>query len=50
MKQTRVLMGMPITVEIIDAKANDATFEKVFEYFQGHPEKIEGKEDKKEGQ
>jgi len=34
MKQTRVLMGMPITVEIVDAKATAATFDTVFEYFR----------------
>lgn len=34
MKQRRLLMGMPITVEIIDSNATDKIFDAVFDYFQ----------------
>ncbi len=34
MKQTRILMGMPITLEIIDASATEHEFETVFSYFE----------------
>jgi len=40
MKQTRLLMGMPITVEIIDAKVNEATFDMIFDYFEYVDEKF----------
>jgi len=33
MKQTRWLMGMPITVEIVDASANAEAFDAVYAYF-----------------
>ena len=33
-KQTRILMGMPITVEVVDAAASDADLDDVFDYFQ----------------
>jgi thiamine biosynthesis lipoprotein len=33
MKQTRLLMGMPITVEIVDATATDDIFKEVYDYF-----------------
>ncbi|MEI8230415.1 MAG: FAD:protein FMN transferase [Candidatus Peregrinibacteria bacterium] len=33
MKQTRPLMGMPITVEIVDASVTPADLEKVYQYF-----------------
>jgi thiamine biosynthesis lipoprotein len=33
MKQTRLMMGMPITLEIVDPHANAAIFDEVFEYF-----------------
>jgi thiamine biosynthesis lipoprotein len=33
-KQTRLMMGMPITLEIVDASANDDAFNTVFDYFQ----------------
>ncbi len=33
-KQTRILMGMPITVEVVDAAASDAALDDVFDYFQ----------------
>ncbi|HEY5220693.1 MAG TPA: FAD:protein FMN transferase [Candidatus Paceibacterota bacterium] len=35
MKETRVMMGMPITIEIVDAKATNDIFNEVFTYF-GH--------------
>lgn len=34
MKETRILMGMPITVEIVDNSANKKEIDKVFNYFQ----------------
>lgn len=34
MKQTKILMGMPVTIEIADDAANSAIFEKIFSYFQ----------------
>lgn len=33
MKQTRFLMGMPITVEIVDPSATEKIIEKIFDYF-----------------
>ncbi|MCB9450597.1 MAG: FAD:protein FMN transferase [Anaerolineaceae bacterium] len=33
MKQTRWLMGMPITVEIVDASADAGAFDAVYDYF-----------------
>ncbi|GCE16797.1 FAD:protein FMN transferase [Dictyobacter kobayashii] len=33
MKNTRLLMGMPITVEVLDAAATEAILEQVFDYF-----------------
>jgi thiamine biosynthesis lipoprotein len=33
MKETRILMGMPITIEIIDSKANQKMIDEVFLYF-----------------
>ena len=35
MRETRLLMGMPITIAILDAGATDADLETVFGYFQG---------------
>jgi thiamine biosynthesis lipoprotein len=32
MKQTRLLMGMPITLEIVDATASEAAFDTIFAY------------------
>lgn len=40
MKQTRVLMGMPITVEIVDASATEQHLEQVFAYFHAIDEKF----------
>jgi thiamine biosynthesis lipoprotein len=34
MKQTRLLMGMPITVEIVDQTATEGDLEQVFAYFE----------------
>jgi thiamine biosynthesis lipoprotein len=33
MKQTRIMMGMPITIEIIDPRATEEIFNEVFNYF-----------------
>lgn len=33
MKDTRLLMGMPITVEVLDTAATEAALEQVFDYF-----------------
>ena len=34
MKDTRLLMGMPITLEVVEASASAADLERVFDYFQ----------------
>src|SRR5690349_9285699 len=34
MKQTEIIMGMPITVEIADAAASAVVFAKAFDYFR----------------
>jgi len=34
MKQTKLLMGMPITVELVDPSATQALFDETFNYFQ----------------
>jgi thiamine biosynthesis lipoprotein len=34
MKQTRLMMGMPITLEVVDPKASAAHLDRVFDYFQ----------------
>ena len=34
MKQLRLLMSMPITVEVIDPAVTEADIEKVFAYFR----------------
>lgn len=33
MKQTKLIMGMPVTVEILDPAADDKTFDGVWDYF-----------------
>lgn len=33
MKETRIIMGMPVVVEIIDATVSQKSFDEVFEYF-----------------
>jgi thiamine biosynthesis lipoprotein len=40
MKQTRILMGMPITVEIVDPHATEEIFNEVFRYFTHIDEKF----------
>jgi len=40
MKQTRILMGMPITVEIVDRTVTPAIFDTVFDYFTYVDEKF----------
>lgn len=40
MKQSRIIMGMPITVEIVDQRASSEIFDKVFEYFHHVDEKF----------
>lgn len=40
MKQTRLLMGMPITLDIVDACATNDVFEMVFSYFEYVDEKF----------
>lgn len=40
MKRTRAIMGMPITVEVIDPEATVLIFEKVFNYFKHIDEKF----------
>lgn len=40
MKDTRLLMGMPITVEIIDPSASLAVIDKVYDYFTSIDEKF----------
>jgi FAD:protein FMN transferase len=34
MKQTKIIMGMPITVEIVDAAASEDDWQKIFGYFE----------------
>ncbi|HVM77136.1 MAG TPA: FAD:protein FMN transferase [Candidatus Paceibacterota bacterium] len=40
MKQIRVLMGMPIAVEIVDPHADEAIFEEIYGYFKYIDEKF----------
>ncbi len=40
MKQTQLIMGMPITVEIIDSQADDNSLKLVFDYFKYVDEKF----------
>jgi thiamine biosynthesis lipoprotein len=40
MKQTRILMGMPITIEIVDPHATEEIFNEVFNYFVHIDEKF----------
>jgi len=40
MKQTRILMGMPITIEIADPHATPAAIEEVYDYFTHIDEKF----------
>lgn len=34
MKETRILMGMPVAVEVLDANATQATLDEVYAYFE----------------
>src|SRR4051812_36129202 len=34
MKQTRLMMGMPITVEVVDASVVTEAFDRIFAYFE----------------
>lgn len=34
MKQTQIIMGMPITIEVVDAQVAKSIFQKVFSYFR----------------
>ena len=34
MKQTKLIMGMPVTVEIVDSRAKASDFQEIFNYFQ----------------
>jgi thiamine biosynthesis lipoprotein len=40
MKQTRILMGMPVSVEVLDPAATDDTINEVFAYFEYVDEKF----------
>lgn len=40
MKQTELIMGMPITVEIVDASATKKTMKSVFDYFRSIDERF----------
>ena len=40
MKQTRILMGMPVTVEIVDAMATSELFDSAYNYFEYVDEKF----------
>lgn len=40
MKQTKILMGMPISVEIVGPEASEPLFDSVFEYFKYVDEKF----------
>ncbi len=40
MKQTRIIMGMPVTLEIVDPSVSEDVFEQVFRYFEYVDEKF----------
>ncbi len=40
MKQTRILMGMPVTLEVVDPVVNEEIFSAVFAYFESIDEKF----------
>jgi thiamine biosynthesis lipoprotein len=40
MKQTRILMGMPISIEIVDPEATEAVFDDAYDYFAHIDEKF----------
>ena len=47
-KQTRILMGMPVTVEVVDAAASKSLLDEVFDYFQTVDEKFSTYKDQSE--
>jgi FAD:protein FMN transferase len=40
MIQTRILMGMPVTLEIVDAGVNEAAFNEIYAYFESVDERF----------
>src|SRR5690349_3201604 len=40
MIQTRMLMGMPVTVEIVDAGVNEVDFNEIYAYFESVDERF----------
>ncbi len=48
MKETRILMGMPITVEIVDCFAKKKDVDKIFDYFKAVDSKFSTYKDKSE--
>ncbi|VVB70098.1 ApbE family protein [uncultured archaeon] len=48
MKETRIIMGMPVIVEIIDANATNKAFEEVFNYLHYVDEKFSTYKDSSE--
>ncbi len=40
MKQTRTLMGMHITIEVVDSKVDQSDIDAVYDYFQYIDEKF----------
>ena len=48
MKQTRLLMGMPVTLEVVDARATEAVLAEVFGYFEYVDEKFSTYKDRSE--
>ncbi len=48
MKQTRILMGMPVTLEVVDQPATQAIFDEVFAYFEYIDEKFSTYKDQSE--
>ncbi|HUH97366.1 MAG TPA: FAD:protein FMN transferase [Anaerolineales bacterium] len=47
-KQTRILMGMPVTLEVVEAAATEPLFNEVFTYFQYVDEKFSTYKDQSE--
>ena len=48
MKKTRVLMGMPVTVEVVDAEATEELLDTIFSYFEYIDEKFSTYKDNSE--
>jgi thiamine biosynthesis lipoprotein len=40
MKQTKIMMNMPITIEIVDSKVQEDDFREIFDYFKNIEEKF----------